>query len=307
VLIDFIADKPGSLTTVQRFRKCPGGAPANVAVGVARLGIPSGFIGKVGADQFGSFLTETLQSNSVNTQHLTVASDAPTALAFVALSATGKPDFSFYREICADLLLSQEDLPQDWLNQTKLLHIGSVSLTREPSRQATKRAVELVSKAEAIVTFDPNLRVDLWKGGINECRQEVLSLLSSTDFFLPSLEELFLLTQIQNLQKAVQEVLKLGPRVVCVKMGSDGVFVVETSLNGDLEEYKQAAYPVEVVDTTGAGDAFNAGLIAGVVKGLPLKKAVMQGMAVAALAITRKGAMTGLPTRRQLEAFLATI
>lgn len=306
VLIDFIADTPGSLTTVPGFRKCPGGAPANVAVGVARLGVPCGFIGKVGDDQFGRFLTETLQSNGVNTQSLISTSEAPTAIAFVALSATGKPDFSFYREICADLLLSQKELPKDWLKQTQLLHIGSVSLTREPSRQATKRAAELVSKAGAIVTFDPNLRIDLWNGGIKECRQEVLSILPFADFFLPSIEELLLLTETQNLKKGIRKVLEMGPRVICVKMGSDGVLVVKASSNGAFEEYKQAAFPVEVTDTTGAGDAFNAGLITGIVEGLPLKKAVKQGNAVAALVITRKGAMTALPTRPQLEKFLDT-
>ena len=116
VLIDFIADTPGSLMSVSSFRKCPGGAPANVAVGVARLGIHCGFIGKVGDDQFGRFLTETLQSNGVNTNYLLSTSKAPTAIAFVALSSTGKPDFSFYRETCADLLLSEKELPQDWLN-----------------------------------------------------------------------------------------------------------------------------------------------------------------------------------------------
>ncbi len=303
MLVDFIANTPGSLATVSGFRKCPGGAPANVAVGVARLGVSCGFIGKVGDDQFGRFLTETLQSNGVNTHSLIPTSEAPTAIAFVALSPTGKPDFFFYRDPCADLLLSQEELPHDWLKQTKLLHIGSVSLTREPSRQATKRAAELVIKSGATVTFDPNLRLDLWSGGIKECRREVRSILPLTDFFLPSIEELLLLMETKNLQEAIQSVLGLGPRVICIKMGFDGVLVVNGSSNGALEEYKQAAFPVEVADTTGAGDAFNAGLIKGLVEGLPLKKAVRQGCAIAALAITKKGAMTGLPTRRQLEEF----
>jgi sugar/nucleoside kinase (ribokinase family) len=305
VLVDFIADTPGSLLTVPGFRKYPGGAPANVAVGVARLGVSCGFIGKVGDDQFGRFLVDTLQSNGVNTQNLVSTSKAPTAIAFVALSPTKKPDFFFYRNPCADLLLAQEDLPHDWLEQTKLLHIGSVSLTREPSRQATMRAAEIVTRSDAIVTFDPNLRLDLWSNGIKECRQEVLRILPFTDFFLPSMEELLLLMETQDLQEAIHNLVEIGPRVTCIKMGTDGILVVNASSNGAPEKFKQAAFPVEVADTTGAGDAFNAGLITGLVEGLPLKKAVEQGNAVAALAITRKGAMTGLPTRSQLKDFLS--
>ncbi len=303
VLIDFIADTQGSLTTVPSFRKCPGGAPANVAVGLARLGISCGFIGKVGNDQFGRFLRETLQSNGVNTQSLLTTSEAPTAIAFVALSSTGKPDFFFYRDPCADLLLAQEELPRKWLMQANFLHIGSVSLTREPARQATRRAAEIVKESGATVTFDPNLRLDLWREGIGECRQEVIRILPLTDFFLPSTEELLLLTETQDLQEAIHKILEQGPRVICIKQGSDGVHVVKVSSDGTVEEFQQTAFPVEVVDTTGAGDAFNAGLIAGLVEGLPLKRAVKQGSAVAALAITKKGAMTSLPSHRQVEDF----
>ncbi len=304
ILVDFIADTPGSLATVPSFRKCPGGAPANVAVGVARLGVSCGFIGKVGDDQFGRFLTETLRSNGVNTQSVLPTSEAPTAIAFVALSPDKKPDFFFYRDPCADLLLAPKDLPRDWLKQTKILHVGSVSLTREPSREATRQAAELATKSGARVTFDPNLRIDLWKGGIKECRQEVLRILPFTDFFLPSIEELLLLMETRDSQEAINNLLELGPRVICIKMGSDGILVVDASSSGAPEMFEQAAFPVDVIDTTGAGDAFNAGLITGVVEGLPLKEAVKQGNAVAALAIAKKGAMTGLPTRPQLEEFL---
>lgn len=304
-LIDFIADATGSLTTVSRFLKCAGGAPANVAVGVARLGVPCGFIGKVAADPFGDFLVTTLQTNGVDTRRMVRSRDAPTALAFVSRAASGERDFLFYRNPCADLQLTEQDLPLDWLQRARFLHIGGVSLSSEPSRQATLRAIQYAKVNRVVVTFDPNLRLELWKGGLAECRQVVRSALSFTETFLPSEEELLLLMNTNDLDKAISQVLDLGPRVVCVKQGSRGAFVAVKSATGRFEGSRQAAFTVPVVDTTGAGDGFNAGLVAGLASGMTLPMAVRQGTGVAALVITKKGAMSALPTHRQLLRFSA--
>ncbi len=304
VLIDFIADDTGSLVTASKFQKFAGGAPANVAVGVARLGVSCGFIGKVSSDYFGDFLVKTLQKNGVDVGGIVRTKEAPTALAFVARSATGERSFFFYREHCADLLLTEADLLQDWLKQVKYLHVGSVSLTNEPSRQATLRAAEIAKSNGAIITFDPNLRLDLWNGGITECCRVVQQLLKVTDIFLPSIEELFLLMKTKNLEEAVHGILGFGPSAICVKQGSEGVLAIKRSASDDLERTIQSAFDVRAVDTTGAGDGFNAGFIAGLATGLSFFEAVNQGCAVAALVITKRGAMSALPTRTQLKHFL---
>jgi fructokinase len=304
-LIDFIGDKSGSLTTVSKFQKLAGGAPANVAVGIARLGISCGFIGKVGDDPFGDFLIETMQTNGVDTSFMMRTKKASTALAFVTRSSTGERNFFFYRTPCADLLLTEAELPQNWLKQIKFLHVGSVSLTHQPSRQATLRAAKIAKSNGAVVTFDPNLRLDLWSGGITEYRRVAKQLLKVTDIFLPSKDELLLLMDTQNQKEAIYDALKLGPNVICIKQGSAGVNTIVKSSNGNLEETQQSAFDVQVVDTTGAGDGFNAGFIAALAKGLPFSEAVRQGCAVAALVITKEGAMTALPTKQQLTRFLA--
>jgi len=304
-LIDFIAETPGSLATASTFLKCAGGAPANVAVGIARLGVSCGFIGKLAADSFGDFLLETLKTNGVDVQRVVRTCDAPTALAFVSRTLRGERSFLFYRNACADSQLTEKDLPLDWLEHARFLHIGGVSLSSGPSRQATLRAIEHAKANHAVVTFDPNLRMDLWKDGLEECRQVVRSALRFAEVFLPSEEELLLLMETNDLDKAVAEVLDLGPSAVCVKQGPKGASVVVKSVSGTVEKFRQHAFTVPVVDTTGAGDGFNAGLLAGLAAGMTLPMAVRQGTGVAALVITKRGAMSALPTRRQLLRFMA--
>lgn len=304
VLIDFIANTPGSLQTVASFLKCPGGAPANVAVGLTRLGISCGLISKVGADPFGDFLIKCLKENDVDTDGVTRTNQAPTALAFVALSDTKEPDFFFYRNPCADLLLREDELPENWFQHAQFLHVGSVSLTQDPSRRATITAVKLAKQNGMNVSFDPNIRLDLWAKGLPECRRIIRQLLSHTDVFLPSQEELSILMDTTDLEKAVSQVLKLGPQFVCVKQGLNGALLVYKEADGVIKKIQRPAYKVDIVDTTGAGDGFNAGFIAGLVQKKKLSEALEFANAVAALVITQKGAMTALPTLEQLTQFL---
>ncbi len=304
VLVDFIAEETGTLNAVSSFRKYPGGAPANVAVGIARLGITSGFIGKVGADTFGDFLISTLEQNGVDTKGITQTKEAPTALAFVSRSASGDRDFLFYRNPCADTLLTESELPLDWLNQIQYLHIGGVSLTRDPSRQTTLRATEAAKQKGAKITFDPNLRLDLWSNGLSECRTVIHSILEYTDILLPSQEELTTLMATDNLNEAIHHAHKKGPSIICVKQGAHGSLISEKNREGETRQFTQLPFDVEVIDTTGAGDGYNAGLIVGLVQGLSIEKAVLRGTAVASLVITKMGAMTALPTENELTNFL---
>jgi sugar/nucleoside kinase (ribokinase family) len=304
VLIDFIAEQTGTLDSVHSFRRYPGGAPANVAVGIARLGVPSGFIGKVGADTFGEFLISMLKENGVHTGGITQTEEAPTALAFVSRPSSGDRDFLFYREPCADILLTGSELPKNWLSQIQYLHLGGVSLTRNPSRQATLQAAKLTQANGGKITFDPNLRIDLWTKGLTECRSITQAILEFTDIFLPSKEELLILMGTDNLNKAIIRAHEMGPPIICVKMGSRGSMISERNQRGEFRKFTQPPFTVDVVDTTGAGDGYDPGLIVGLVQGLSLEEAVRQGTAVASLVITKMGAMTALPTTTELGGFL---
>lgn len=306
-LIDFIGETPGDLTQVTSFRKCPGGAPANVAVGIARLGGSCGFIGAVGTDSFGHFLIRTLQENGVFTQGIIQTTEAPTALAFVSRKESGERDFLFYRERCADLLLTKKDLFLPWLETANYLHVGSVSLTANPSQQATMFAVKHAKAHGAKITFDPNLRLDLWSNDDKRCRQIIGKLLPLTDIVLPSEEELCFLMETDDLQEAIMRIAKLGPSIICVKQGEAGATLFQKTPKGAITREHQHAFLVSVTDTTGAGDAFNAGFITGLTQGMTYSQALYQGQAVAALVVTKIGAMSALPSHQELAEFLRTL
>ncbi len=304
VLIDFLAEDVGPLDSVSSFLKFPGGAPANVAVGIARLGVSCGFIGKVGSDPFGKFLISVLKQNGVNTTRIVRTNKAPTALAFVSRSKKGDRDFLFYRDICADALLNKNELPLDWLQNARHLHVGGVSLTRNPSQKATLHATNVAHQNGVTISFDPNLRLDLWSNSLETCRTILRQILRYTDIFLPSQEELFVIMETNDLSKALHLAHQLGPTLICVKRGAKGSLISEVSKSGKYNTYSQPPFEVIVQDTTGAGDGFNAGLIAGLVNDFTVAQAVFQGTAVASMVITKMGAMTGLPTKSELAEFL---
>jgi fructokinase len=163
LLIDFVSTESGvSLVEAPVFQKAPGGAPANVAVGVARLGARSGFIGKVGDDDFGHFLAQTLAQNGVDTSALRFSHQARTMLAFVSLRADGERDFMFYRHPSADMLLRPDEIDRAYVGAARIFHYGSISLISEPSRSATLAAVETAVERGVLVSYDPNLRLNLW-------------------------------------------------------------------------------------------------------------------------------------------------
>ena len=147
---------------IPQFAANPGGAPANLAVAAAKLGAQTTFIGKVGEDAFGRYLTEVLQENKVDTRYMVTDADHPTTMAVVSVDASGERDFSFYRSANADVMLCKEDIPEEALKAAKIVHFGSVSLTADPARTATLDAAARAKKLGAIITYDPNYRANLW-------------------------------------------------------------------------------------------------------------------------------------------------
>ena len=163
LLIDFVPTVTGvNLIEAPAFIKAAGGAPGNVAVGLARLGVRSAFMGKVGDDPFGHFLANTLAEVGVDVSPLRFSAEARTALAFVSLRADGEREFMFYRHPSADMLFTPREVDVDAIQHAKLLHFGSISLIGEPSRSATLYAVDAARAAGCLVSYDPNLRLPLW-------------------------------------------------------------------------------------------------------------------------------------------------
>ena len=228
----------------------PGGAPANVAVSAARLGAKTAFIGKVGNDYYGDFLRKTLKDNAVDVSGLLTDSSAHTTLAIVSVSETGERSFSFYRKHCADILLTESEIPAERIENTHFLHFGSVSLTDEPSRSATLSAVQRAKAKGATITYDPNYRERLWNS--KEAIEQMKSVLDMVDILKISDEELPLLTDTNDFEKGTQQLYDLyNIPLILLTLGADGAYYRRGSETG-----KADGFCVKVADTNGAGDTF---------------------------------------------------
>ncbi|WP_312952630.1 aminoimidazole riboside kinase [Superficieibacter sp.] len=297
-VVDLLPEEPGKL------RQCPGGAPANVAVGVARLGGKSGFIGRVGDDPFGRFMRQTLAEERVQVEFMTLDEQRRTSTVVVALDAGGERSFTFMVRPSADLFLRAQDLPV--FQAGEWLHSCSIALSAEPSRSTTLAAMQQIRAAGGFVSFDPNIRADLWTDEtlLRDCLAQALQL---ADVVKLSEEELAFISGTAEMETAIRQLAaRFAIKLLLVTQGKNGV---QAWHHGELNHYP--CLPVVSVDTTGAGDAFVAGLLWGLAQhGLPddepqLAARLASAQICGALATTAKGAMTALPYLEQLQAQLA--
>ncbi|CAN4083124.1 unnamed protein product [Withania somnifera] len=233
MLIDFVLTTSGlSLAEAPAFKKAPGGAPANVAVGISRLGGSSAFIGKVGEDEFGYMLADILKENNVNSDGMRFNPGARTALAFVTLRKDGECEFMFYRNPSA-----------------KVFHYGSISLITEPCKSAHIAAAKAAKDAGVILSYDPNLRLPLWPSA--ESAKGILSIWETADIIKISEDEISFLTQGEDPydDNVVRKLYHPNLKLLLVTEGPEGC------------RYYTKGIKVEAVDTTGAGDAFLAGIL----------------------------------------------
>lgn len=305
-LIDFVSTEAGvSLVEAPTFQKAPGGAPANVAVGLARLGISSGFIGKVGDDPFGRFLLDVLTQEGVDVSSVRLSSSARTALAFVSLQKDGDRDFMFYRHPSADMLYSPEEIDESFLRSAQIFHFGSISLIGEPSRSATFRALDIARDQGILISYDPNLRFNLWPDA-ETAKVYILKVWEQADVIKISQEELIFLTGDSHPEKGGRRLWHNGLRLLVITQGRDGC----TYLTPDHSSYLEG-FHVKAVDSTGAGDAFVAGLLMGLhsqpdafIDEVILREVCRFANAAGALTTTKRGAIPALPTTDMVEAFL---
>jgi fructokinase len=305
-LIDFLPDRPGSLATVESFERRAGGAPANVAVALQRLDEPPTLWSRVGDDQFGDFLVDRLAAAGVDTGHVVRDQTARTGLAFVAHDDDADRSFTFYRDGTADTRLEPGTVTDETLAAHDWVHVGGVTLADEPARAATFDLTTRARRADCTVSFDPNARPELWDEF--DFRESCLAAFDDADVVKLTPEDAAaadLPTEPTTLARAVTE---HGPHTVLVTMGSEGAVAYATPAapwtDEGTVEVAHDGFTVDVVDTTGAGDAFTAGAIAALAGGESLAEALAFGNAVAAVTTTRTGAMTALPTRADLTSVL---
>lgn len=234
----------------------PGGAPANFLAVLAHYGMKTALLAKVGDDVFGRLLCRTAAQAGIDTVGIVVDGSVFTTLAFVTLDTDGDRDFSFARKPGADMLLRYDELNLSLIDQTRVFHFGSVSMTDEPSRDATRRAVEYARDRGRLVTYDPNLRTPLWKD-LSQARQEILWGLSAADVVKISGEEVEFLWGLPP-QDGAEKLLREYPaKLVFVTCGADGCYYAGRQGAGHV-----GCPPVRTVDTTGAGDIFMGSAVA---------------------------------------------
>ncbi|MGH6944808.1 MAG: PfkB family carbohydrate kinase, partial [Geminicoccaceae bacterium] len=306
LLIDFVPTVAGlELAEVMTFQKAPGGAAANVAVGLARLGVKSAFIGKVGDDAFGRYLAATLAENGVDTSPLRFDARARTALAFVTLKPDGERDFLFYRHPSADMLFVPSEVDLEAIARARVFHFDSISLAAAQPRETALFAAEQAVARGKLISYDVNLRLPLWASAA-DAKSGVLEGLRRAQVAKLSVDELEFLTGTR------------APGAIRDRLWHDRLLLV--ALTGGAQgcvaftrkaEHVVPSVEVVAIDTTGAGDGFVAGLLAAIV-GDPsvieddeaLVEHCRFANVVGALTTTARGAIPALPSRDRVEALL---
>ena len=311
-LVDLISTKPGvTLQASSTFQKAAGGAPANVTVGLARLGISAGFIGRVGDDPFGHFVADTLATEGVDVSQLGFERKARTGLAFITLATEGEREFVFFRHPSADIFLSPGHINPSYIKKSRAIVYGSNVLIAEPCRSAVLKALAIARGADVLCIYDVNLRLSMW-GSESEARYGLGLGLDRADVVKLSLGELEFLSGTRDVLVGMDHVWTAKPsrgngmRLLIVTLGAEGCAYRTATDFGHLPGYR-----VDTIETTGAGDGFLAGLLAELIaadlsiKREEIEHAARFANAAGALSTTRRGAIPSLPTRPQVDALLA--
>lgn len=270
ILIDFTPIKNGN--SKPRFEQNAGGAPVNVLAAAAKLGLKTGLIGCVGDDAFGAFLMDFLRSCGIDNEDVKISDTNNTTLAFVHIKRDGDRAFSFYRNHGADLMITEDDIREDLFDDLKVFHFGSLSLTGEPARSATVKAIRLARQKGCLISYDPNLRPPLWKS-LGEARERILSVMEYVDILKLSEEELIFLTGSSDVEEGSKQLRdQYKTKLIITTLGAEGCSIRRGDEFGTVRGVK-----VEAVDTTGAGDSHLGAMLYQIIKagnfiGLPFER-----------------------------------
>ena len=306
LLIDFAESGTGPQGN-QLFEANPGGAPCNVLAMLSKLGKKTAFVGKVGKDQFGFMLKKALDDAGINSDHLIFDDEVHTTLAFVHNFPNGDRDFSFYRKPGADMMLDREDVEEEFIRSSKVFHFGTLSMTCEKAREATKKALRIAKENKLIITFDPNLRKPLWDS-LNTAKEQMIFGLEQCTVLKIAEDELEFLTGTDCLADGVA-ILKerFSIPFILLTLGEKGSIAYYKDLCVKKESFLQK----KTIDTTGAGDTFFASVINYILEhGMEnltegdLREMLLFANAAASMITTVKGALKVMPDRYEIENFL---
>lgn len=307
LLIDFTENG----TSVQGnpvYEANPGGAPCNVLSMLNKVGKRTAFIGKVGQDIFGKRLKTVLEETGIDVSNLIMDADVRTTLAFVETFADGDRDFSFYRNPGADMMLREEELDMDLLKDTRIFHFGTLSMTHEEVRKATKTAIRIAKESGALVSFDPNLREPLWKS-LDEAKEQVAYGLSQCDILKISDNEIRWFTGEEDFDAGIAKLRnQYNIPLIMLSMGKDGSRAYYKDLRVEAAPFLQE----NTIETTGAGDTFGGCCLYHVLEyGIDgfneekLGRMLTFANAAASIITTRKGALRVMPDAAEIERLMA--
>ena len=279
------------------FEACPGGAPCNVLAMLNKLGRKTAFIGKVGEDQFGRLLKGTIDELGIETKGLILDKEIHTTLAFVHTFPDGDREFSFYRKPGADMMLTEEEVDYDLIRQSRIFHFGTLSMTDEPVRSATKKALEVAKEAGCLITFDPNLRPPLWNS-LDEAKKQMEYGFQYCDMLKISDNEIQFVSGKEDYDEGICYLQdKYNIPLIFLTMGKDG----SRAYYKDIR-VERKGFQVKAIETTGAGDKFCGcsihGLLTHGLEGLTeeiLGDMLTYANAGAALITMKKGAIRSMP------------
>lgn len=281
----------------------PGGAPCNVLSMLTKLGRKTAFIGKVGQDIFGNRLKTVLDEVGIDTSNLVMDDEARTTLAFVETFPDGDRDFSFYRNPGADMMLSEKEVDTELLKDTKIFHFGTLSMTHEGVRNATKKAIDAAKEAGAVISFDPNLREPLWKS-LEEAREQVAYGLSRCDVLKISDNEIQWFTGEEDYDAGISKLrARYDIPLIVLSMGKEGSRAYYKDLCVEVKPFLQE----KTIETTGAGDTFGGCCLHHILQhGLhnmdeeKLREMLTFANAAASIITTRKGALRVMPEEQEV-------
>ena len=306
LLIDF-TDNGKSAQGNTLFEANPGGAPCNVLAMLNKCGHPTAFIGKVGKDIFGLKLKSTLEEVGINTSNLIVDENARTTLAFVQTFEDGDRDFSFFRNPGADMLLTAQEVDEELIKDSRIFHFGTLSMTHDGVREATKRAIAVAKESGPVISFDPNLRPPLWNS-LEDAKVQVAYGLGQCDVLKISDNEIQWFTGEEDFDAGIAKLRKeYDIPLILLSMGRDGSRAYYKDLKVEAAPFLQES----TIETTGAGDTFGGSCLHYILKyGLDdlderrLKEMLTFANAAASIVTTRKGALRVMPEIEEVESFI---
>ena len=304
LLIDFTENGASSQGN-PLFEANPGGAPCNVLAMLAKLGHETAFIGKVGKDFFGTQLKEAIEQTGIASDYLYMDEQVHTTLALVHTFPDGDRDFSFYRNPGADMMLTEEEIPEDLIQNSRIFHFGTLSMTHEGVRKATKKAIRIAEQANVLISFDPNLRPPLWNS-LDDAREQVLYGLGHCQILKISDNEIQWLTGESDFTKGVEWIQeRYQIPLILVSMGKEG----SRAYYGDFVVERPPFLQKNTIETTGAGDTFCACVLHYILEhglenleGKNLQDMLTFANSAASLITTRKGALRVMPSKEEIQA-----